>query len=343
MGKSTVRVLVVDDYGPWRNFATKTLQKPGLQVVSEASDGLEAVHKAQGLQPNLILLDIGLPTINGIEAARRILQHAPKTRILFVSEQRSPDIVKEALRTGACGYVIKSQAATELLAAVEAVIQGKQFVSASLAGSAFGDPKNGRPTHHRRRDKISLTPLPNPDTARCHEVGFYSDDYRLLDDGTQFISSALKAGNAAVVVATESHRNSLLRRLQVQGVNIGTAIEQRRYIALDATDALSTFMVDEAPDPARFMETFGNLIATAGKAAIGEHRRVAVFGECVQLLWARGNAEAAIQMEKLGNLLIQAHEVDILCGYSVGGVLGDMDSHIFEQICAEHSAVHSAQ
>jgi len=146
LGKSTVRVLVVDDYGPWRNFAAKTLQKkPELQVVSEASDGLEAVHKAQGLQPNLILLDIGLPTINGIEAARRIIQHAPKTKILFVSEQRSPDIVKEALLTGACGYVIKSQAAAELLSAVEAVIQGKQFVSASLAASALGDPEHERP------------------------------------------------------------------------------------------------------------------------------------------------------------------------------------------------------
>ena len=92
--RSTYRVLVVDDYEPWRSFATRTLQKiPELQVVSEASGGLEAVQKAQELQPDLILLDIGLPTLNGIAAARRILQNAPKTKILFVSEQRSSDIV----------------------------------------------------------------------------------------------------------------------------------------------------------------------------------------------------------------------------------------------------------
>jgi len=311
------RVLVVDDYEPWRNLAKKTFQKkPELQVVSEASDGLEAVQKAQRLQPDLILLDIGLPTINGIEAARRILQHSPKTKVLFASEQRSSDILEEALRTGAGGYVLKSKAATELLPAVEAILEGRQFVSASLT-----------------------VPLSN--TFGRHEVGFYSDDRQLLDDLTQFISAALKSGNAAIVVATESHRNSILPRLQAQGLDIDAAIEQGRYLALDATDALSTFMVDETPDPVRFMESFGSLIVTAAKAAIGECRRVSVFGECVHLLWTQGNAEAAIQMEKLGNKLTEKYDLDILCGYSVGSVQGGMDAHLFQVICAQHSSVCS--
>jgi DNA-binding NarL/FixJ family response regulator len=137
-------------------------------VVGEASDGLEAVQKAQRLQPDLILLDIGLPTINGIEAARRILQYAPKTKILFVSAQQSPDIVEEALGTGACGYVVKSKAATELLAAVKAVLQGKQFVSGSLTASAFGDPGNERTAHDPHSDKVAPTALSNADTRR-HE------------------------------------------------------------------------------------------------------------------------------------------------------------------------------
>jgi len=139
MGKSTFRVLLVDDYDPWRRFVSTTLQKkPELQVVGEASDGLEAVQKAQALQPDLILLDIGLPTVNGIEGARRILRSAPKTRILFVSEQRSSDIVEGALRTGAGGYVLKSDATTELLPAVEAVLQGNQFVSFGLSRRVSG-------------------------------------------------------------------------------------------------------------------------------------------------------------------------------------------------------------
>jgi len=340
--RSTYRVLVVDDYQPWRSFATRTLQqKPELLVVSEASDGLEAVQKAQELQPDLILLDIGLPTLNGIAAARRILRHAPKIKILFVSEQRSSDIVEEALGTGARGYVVKSKAATELWPAVDAVLQGKQFVSANLTDSAFCDPENERTAHDHRRDKAGLIPRSHVETARRHEVGFYSDDRRLVDDVTQFIGAALKAGNAAIVVATESHRNSFVPRLQAQGVDIGTAIEQGRYIALDATDALSTFIIEGMVDRVRFMETFGNLIVTAIKAANGKHPRVAVFGECVHLLWAQRNAEAAIQMEKLGNQLIGTYNVDILCGYSVDNIQGGMDRDIFQRICAEHSAVHS--
>jgi DNA-binding NarL/FixJ family response regulator len=340
--KSTYRVLVVDDYEPWRSFATRTLQKkPGLQVVSQATDGLEAVQKAQELQPDLILLDIGLPTLNGIAAARRILQCAPKTKILFLSEHRSSDIVKEALGTGATGYVVKSKAATDLWPAVEAVLQGKQFVSANLTESAFVDPETERTAHDRRRDKAALTPTSYVETARHHEVGFYSDDRRLLDDVTQFIGGALKAGNAAVVVATESHRNSFLPRLRAQGVDIGTAIEQGRYIALDAKDALSTFMIDGMVDRVRFMETFGNLIVTATKAANGEHPRVAFYGEGTHLLWTEGNVHAAIQDEKLCNELTKIYDVDILCGYSVKDVQGGMDTRHFEQICAQHSAVYS--
>jgi hypothetical protein len=93
------------------------------------------------------------------------------------------------------------------------------------------------------------------------------------------------------------------------------------------------------PDPALFMKAFGNLIPRVAKAAKVEHPRVAIFGECVHLLWAKGNAEAAIATEKLSNQLIEAYAVDILCGYSVGQ--GGMDGHIFHRICAEHSAVYS--
>jgi argonaute-like protein implicated in RNA metabolism and viral defense len=100
-------------------------------------------------------------------------------------------------------------------------------------------------------------------------------------------------------------------------------------------------MVNDRPDPARFLKLFGNLIATAGEVAKGEESRVAVFGEGVHLLWAQGNAEAAIQVEELGNQLAKTYQVEIQCGYCLGSVLGGMDSQIFQRICAEHSAVHS--
>jgi DNA-binding NarL/FixJ family response regulator len=130
MSSSTIRILVVDDYEPFRRFVCSTLaERPGFQIVGEASDGLAGIRQAEELQPDLILLDIGLPTLNGMEAARRIRKLAPDAKIIIVSQESSADVVQESLSLGASGYVVKTRAATELLAAVEAVLMGKHFVS----------------------------------------------------------------------------------------------------------------------------------------------------------------------------------------------------------------------
>jgi DNA-binding NarL/FixJ family response regulator len=132
---STVRILVIDDYEPWRRFIASMLQKrPEWQVVGEGADGAEAIEKAQELQPDLILLDIGLPKLNGIKAALKIRETVPNARILFFTENSSRDIAEEAMRTGD-GYIVKAAAAQELLAAVEAVLRGDKFVSTLLGGN----------------------------------------------------------------------------------------------------------------------------------------------------------------------------------------------------------------
>jgi DNA-binding NarL/FixJ family response regulator len=132
VGVSTVRILVVDDYEPFRRFVCSTLsKKTEWQIIGEASDGLEAVQKAVELQPDLIVLDIGLPNLNGIEAARRIRKLSPESKILFVSQESSADIVQEALASGALGYIVKAHAASELLPAVQAILEGRQFVGST--------------------------------------------------------------------------------------------------------------------------------------------------------------------------------------------------------------------
>jgi hypothetical protein len=109
---------------------------------------------------------------------------------------------------------------------------------------------------------------------------------------------------------------------------------------LDAAEALSTFMVNDMIDAVLFLEGFSKVILKAAKAATREQPRVAIFGECVRLLWERGNVEAAMQDEKLCNELTRRYDVDILCGYSLGSFQGGTDNHMFAKICAEHSAVH---
>jgi DNA-binding NarL/FixJ family response regulator len=131
---SLLRVLVVEDFVPFRQFICSTLAKRGdLEVICEVSDGLEAVQMAEELKPDLILLDIGLPTLNGIEAARQILQLAPESKIIFLSQESSADIVQEAVALGASGYVVKTRAASELLPAVESVVSEKHFVGSTTA------------------------------------------------------------------------------------------------------------------------------------------------------------------------------------------------------------------
>ena len=139
-----VKVLVVDDFEPWCRVICSMLQKLAeLQIVGEVSDGLEAVQRARELEPDLILLDVGLPGINGIEVARRIRELSPRTKILFVSEGSSPDVAEAALGTGACGYVIKSDAGTELLPAVQGVLRGERFISSSLPLSPNESAEDG--------------------------------------------------------------------------------------------------------------------------------------------------------------------------------------------------------
>lgn len=133
MRRSVVRALVVDDFELWQTFVYMRLdEEPNVHVIAVATDGVEAVQKAVELQPDIVLLDILLPKLNGIEAARQIRRLAPKSKILFLSSNADPEVVRAAFNAGASGYVLKSEAAQYLLPGVEAVLQGKRFISCCL-------------------------------------------------------------------------------------------------------------------------------------------------------------------------------------------------------------------
>ena len=144
---SNIRVVIVDDFEPFRGFVRASLRKmPELEVICELSDGLTAVQKAEELDPDLILLDIDLPSLNGIEAARQIRKLVPKAKIIFLSQESSDDVVQESLSLGALGYVVKALAGSELLPAVKAVLEGKQFVSGGVTGQDSAAPDRSHPS-----------------------------------------------------------------------------------------------------------------------------------------------------------------------------------------------------
>ena len=336
MPTETIRVLIVDDYEPWRRFVRSLLEKqPELHVVSEVADGAEAVRKAQELEPDLILLDIGLPTLGGIEAARRVRERVPGSKIIFVSQNRDRDMAEEALRTGALGYVVKSAAGSELLAAIEAVVEGKQFVSTGLDGRSLTvNPPQGRSV---------VAPLPPQNVAIRHEVAFYRDDTAFIDRFARLAKAALNAGNPVILVATEPHRVDILQKLRADSVDVDAARENGTYIPLDVIDTLSEIMIGHLPDPVRCAKVVGDLIARATKNANTNNPRVAICGECAPTLLTEGNVEGAIRLEHLWDEITRRYPADTLCGYVWNTLPDEGTSAIYERICAEHSAIHGRE
>jgi len=242
MGRSMIRILLVDDYAPWRRFVRLTLRTlDKLEIVGEVGDGMEAVAQAQALRPDLIVLDIGLPTLNGIEAARQIRKVSPASKILFLTQARSADIAEEALTIGACGYVVKSDGASELLKGIRTVLDGDRFVSASLRGKNLTDSKK------EEQVQRPVEPLWEADekATHRHRLNFFHDDSAFVDGAAGFIGATLGSGRPVVVLATESHRASIVRKLSQEGVDVGAAVAGRLFTTFDVADSLAKFRLAE--------------------------------------------------------------------------------------------------
>jgi DNA-binding NarL/FixJ family response regulator len=316
------RILVVDDYEPFRRYFCATLeQRHEFQVIGEASDGLEAVQRAQELQPDLVLLDVGLPNINGLEAAAEIRRLAPMTKILFVTQEFTFDLVEAGLRLGASGYVHKLRVQTDLLSAIESVLRGKYFVSGVTRG-AFGDAS------------------PNANAIR-HEVNFCSDEAVCIESFTDFIHSTLNAGRAAIVIATESRRSAVLQALSTRKWDVGSAIRRGVLRTLDVTEKLSASMLKETIDPVSFFDIAGELIEKAAIAAQRQQNpRVGVCRECPPALFKNRDVGQVLRLEQLWGLVAHTSVLDLLCVYSSTSL--DVHASIFERVRAQHSAIYAA-
>jgi len=344
MLKSSVRVLVLEDFAQFQKTVAPLLrQRPLWQVVGVVVDAADALRLAQQLQPDLILLDIDLPRMNGVKAARRIRSAVPDSKIVFLGQESSIGVVREAFRLGASSYVMKEYAPQELILAMEVALQSGEFVGSGVWGANLIAKKEPKPDHplreilafHASRSPQGALMAPN------HEVQFYSEDMILLHRVVSLVAAALRAGHSAVVCTTEPLRDDLHRVLQAQEPNLDDFIRRGRYLALDAADTLSAFMLGDAPNAAKFLDLLGGVITAAAEAAGKRLPRVALFQDCASLLWTQGQEEATIQVEQLFNKLAYEYDVDVLCGYSIAYFAGEEDVNLIQRICVEHSAVHS--
>jgi|SRR5665213_455784 len=176
-------------------------------------------------------------------------------------------------------------------------------------------------------------------TASTHEAQFYLQDQVLLNHLVPFIAAALKRGDPAVIVATKAHQDALIRRLSVEGLDMEAASNEGRYVTVDAAGTLSIFMVNGMPESSRFFRIVSGMIEEALKTAKTAQPRLAVFGEWVSVLCEKGQADAAIRLEELGNQLAAKYDLDLLCGYEMSSMNGEEHRAEFQSICDEHSDI----
>lgn len=332
LGKSTFRVLVVDDYEPWRSLVSKAVQEiPELELAGEAADGLEAIQIAEQLQPDLILLDIGLPTFNGFEVARRIRTLSPGSKIVFTTQESSDDMLEEALKIGASGYVVKAAAGRELIPAITAVLKDEQFLGSKFTKSDFTGSSSLRTTNTIRKTEI----------VYHHEAHFHSNDESLLDGITQCVRTSLSTDSAIIVFASESHWTNLNSRMEARGIDLTAAVGRRRCIPLDPIETLSKFMVGDLPDPIRLFNVLNDVIDTASGHSGAAHTRTVACGGLAPILLSQGKPEAAIRLEQLWNQVVQNYGLDTVCMYSQNSFESEQGKDVFQRICGLHSSVYS--
>jgi DNA-binding NarL/FixJ family response regulator len=203
----SLRIFLADDHEVVRLGLRSLLENgTGWKVVGEAANGRDAVEQIKDLKPDVVVMDLTMPQLNGLEATRQILKDAPRTAVMILSVNESEDIVHEVLSAGARGFMLKSDAGKDLLVAVEGLQQGRPFFSARVADYVL--------QHYQRRGSASGDPVPSPSstlTAREREV------LQLLVEGqsNKEVASSLGIG----VKTAEAHRANLMKKLGVHSMS----------------------------------------------------------------------------------------------------------------------------
>ena len=310
------RVLVVDDHRPILDTVSAILADD-FDVVGTATDGHRAIEMARELEPDVVVLDVQMPGIDGFQTLRTLHQTGVATTpAVFLSMHHADEYVSEAFRCGARGYVLKTRIARDLASALDQALLGHCFVP-------------------------SLTSLFHLGEGAVHAMQLHNYVESFIDGVAVFFDFALRRGDATCVIATPPVRHGLTERLRARGWDIAASSGHKRYMVIDAEDALQRFMRNGMPDPDRLAEVAAELDQYRRAVAEGTKSRLTIFGNMVTKLSEAGNAEGVIAVETLWNTVTHNLPFLTLCGYSSAcfheGVPG-----LWPRACAEHSVLSHA-
>lgn len=200
-----VRILIVDDHAVVRRGVRALLEShAGWDVCGEATTGRDAVEQFQRLRPDIVVMDLSLPDLNGLEATRQIVKAAPNAEVLVLTMHNSEELARDVLLAGARGYVLKSDAAEKLIAAVECLQQHKPFLTSAITEFVLGD-------YVRRGDSAKEDPAPDAPTPREREI------IQLVAEGQSSKEAASKLGLSVKTI--ETHRANIMKKLRLRSIS----------------------------------------------------------------------------------------------------------------------------
>jgi two-component system, NarL family, response regulator EvgA len=308
--------LVVDDH-PEMLRRVSALLGSRFDVVAVARDGYEAIDLVRSLAPDLIVLDIVMPRLDGFQVAARLQEFRSPARVVVMTSHDDEDYVEQAFRAGARGFVHKTRLAVDLVRALDHVHEGRYFL----------------PT---------LQSLLTVADSGAHAVQFHSYDRRFILGVSGLVNSALRRGHVAAVVATAAVRAGVAEQLQSYGWNVGAAGDYGRYHAMDAAESLAGIMRDDRPDPERLGESVAALERMRVETADPADGRLTLVGEIAVPLLLNGNAQGAMEIERLWNALTRELPWLGVCCYPMSCFADLMPPQVFHEVCAEHGAVGHA-
>jgi len=306
------RVLLADDHLPFLEAARRLLA-PACDVVALASDGRRALEMAQDLRPDVVVLDVSMPGLNGLQTLEHLRRNLPDTRVIFCTSHQTDDIVAAALKAGAHGYVLKSRVHVDLISAIEHALADRLFVPSLASLQAVAGNR--------------------------HTLVLHAGNDRFLEDVCRLLHPTLRSGDPVAVVTCDATRVGIARRLEARHINLGLLANRGQYVDQDSALALSHVMHDVRPDQDRLMEMIGEFERLRLSAPNGSRSRLTIVADLTVALWRGGKFEAALALERTWDELTRTLPFSTVCVIPAECFARSGAGLHLPTLCDAHSAV----